>query len=391
MNQQKSVYTFQFVLLCLSTFLFFSSFNMIIPELPNYLQSLGGGKYIGLIIGLFTLTAGISRPFSGKLTDTIGRIPVMIFGATVCFIMGFLYPMAHTVLALLGIRLLHGFSTGFTPTGTSAYVADVVPAARRGEAMGLIGLCSSLGMACGPAIGSTLANHASIDIMFYASSAAAILSVLILSGMRETLQNRQAFRPSLLKLHWKGLFEPAVLAPCIVLLFTTFAYGAVLTLTAEVSDSLGLENRGIFFMFFTGASVAVRFFGGKASDRWGRVPVLKAGAAVLILSMLCIGFAQNIFMFLLGGVLFGLSSGVSSPTVFAWTIDLSHEQHRGRGLATMYIALEMGIGFGALISGWVYGNNPQNFPYAFGIGAALAAVALIYLLSGAHKRQLQTA
>lgn len=391
MEQQKSIFSLQFILLCLSTFLFFSSFNMIIPELPGYLESMGGGEYIGFIIGLFTLTAGLSRPFSGKLTDTIGRIPVMIFGATVCFIMGFIYPLANSVFALLAIRLLHGFSTGFTPTGTSTYVADVIPAARRGEAMGIIGLCSSLGMAVGPAIGSPIANHLSLEFMFYTSSAAAILSVLILSGMRETLENRQTFRPGLLKLKWKEIFEPAVLAPCIVQLFTTFSFGAILTLTPVMSDSLGLDNRGLFFTFFTVASVAVRFFGGKASDKYGRVPVLTIGAGVLVISMLTIGFAQNIFMFLFGGVLFGLAAGVSSPTVFAWTIDLSHEERRGRGLATMYISLEMGIGFGAVMSGWIYGGNPDNFPYAFGLGALLAACALAYLLSGAHKKQLKTA
>lgn len=391
MKKQPSIFSLQFVLLCLSTFLFFSSFNMIIPELPHYLESLGGGDHIGFIIGLFTLTAGLSRPFSGKLTDTIGRLPVMIFGAIVCFIMGFIYPLANTVLALLAIRLLHGFSTGFTPTGTSTYVADVTPAARRGEAMGIIGLCSSLGMAVGPAIGSPIARHFSLNVMFYCSSAAALLSVLILAGMRETLKTREPFRPELLKLKWKEVFEPAVLAPCIVLLFTTFSFGAVLTLSPVLSDVLGLENRGLFFTFFTLASVAVRFFAGKASDKYGRVPVLTVGAGILVLSMLCIGFAQNIFMFLFGGVLFGLSTGVSSPTVFAWTIDLSHEERRGRGLATMYISLEMGIGFGALISGWVYGSNPENFPYAFGIGAILAAAALVYLLSGIHKRQLKTA
>jgi MFS family permease len=391
MKKQQSLFSLQFTLLCLSTFLFFSSFNMIIPELPHYLESLGGGEYIGFIIGLFTLTAGLSRPFSGKLTDTIGRIPVMIFGASICFIMGFIYPLANTVLALLAIRLLHGFSTGFTPTGTSTYVADVTPAARRGEAMGIIGLCSSLGMAVGPALGSPIANLLSLEIMFYSSSAAAILSVLILAGMRETLPERQPFRPGLLKLKWKEIFEPAVIAPCIVLLFTTFSYGAVLTLSPVVSDTLGLENRGLFFTFFTAASVAVRFFAGKASDKYGRVPVLKIGAAVLVLSMLTIGFAQSIFVFLLGGVLFGLSAGVNSPTVFAWTVDLSHEQRRGRGLATMYIALEMGIGLGAVISGWIYSGDPENFPYSFGIGALLAACALAYLLSGKHKRQLKAA
>ena len=74
------VFGLQFWLLCLSSFLFFSSFNMIIPELPDYLTSLGGEEYKGLIISMFTLSAGLSRPFSGKLADTIGRIPVMVFG-----------------------------------------------------------------------------------------------------------------------------------------------------------------------------------------------------------------------------------------------------------------------------------------------------------------------
>lgn len=73
-------FTFQFALLCVSNFLFGTSFNMMIPELPGYLTLLGGAEYKGLIIALFTLMAGISRPFSGKLTDTVGRVPVMIFG-----------------------------------------------------------------------------------------------------------------------------------------------------------------------------------------------------------------------------------------------------------------------------------------------------------------------
>jgi MFS family permease len=139
------IFTVPFILLCLSSFLFFASFNMMIPELPAFLTGLGGAEYKGLIIALFTITAGISRPFSGKLTDTIGRVPVMALGSLVCFVCGFLYPMLQTVSAFLLLRLVHGFSTGFKPTGTSAYVADVVPADRRGEAMGWLGLSGTVG------------------------------------------------------------------------------------------------------------------------------------------------------------------------------------------------------------------------------------------------------
>jgi MFS family permease len=93
----KKPYTSQFWLLCVSALLFFASFNMLIPELPAYLTALGGAQYKGLIISLFTLTAMLSRPFSGKLADTIGRVPVIIAGSIVCFICSLVYPIVTTV------------------------------------------------------------------------------------------------------------------------------------------------------------------------------------------------------------------------------------------------------------------------------------------------------
>ena len=85
---------------------------MIIPELPGYLTSLGGAEYKGLIISLFAVTAMLSRPFSGKLADTIGRIPVMISGSIVCLICSLIYPVLSSVAGFLILRFVHGFSTG---------------------------------------------------------------------------------------------------------------------------------------------------------------------------------------------------------------------------------------------------------------------------------------
>ena len=132
---------------------------MIIPELPSYLTSLGGAEYKGLIISLFTITAMISRPFSGKLSDKIGRVPVMIFGSTVCIICSLIYPWLTSVTGFLWLRLVHGFSTGFTPTGQTEYLSDIIPQERRGEALGLLGTAGSLGMAGGPELGGTIANN----------------------------------------------------------------------------------------------------------------------------------------------------------------------------------------------------------------------------------------
>ena len=155
-SRKKKVYTLDFALLCLASVLFATSFNMIIPELPDYLTQLGGKEYKGLIISLFTTSALLSRPFSGKLSDTVGRVPVMAFGFVVCFIVGFMYPLLVSVIGFLFLRFLHGFSTGFTPTAINAYIADIIPADRRGEALGISGFFFSLGMALGPYLGGEI-------------------------------------------------------------------------------------------------------------------------------------------------------------------------------------------------------------------------------------------
>ncbi|RJE74185.1 MFS transporter [Reichenbachiella sp. MSK19-1] len=377
----NSIYSFQFGLLCLSGLLFFGSFNMIIPELPSHLSSMGGGAYKGLIIALFTVTAGLSRPFSGKLADRVGRVPVMIVGALVCGVAGLMYPLAGSVWAFLLLRLFHGFSTGFKPTGTSAYVADIIPGNKRGEAMGVLGFFGTVGMAMGPAIGPVIAQQFSLDVMFYASSFAAVLSVLILVGMKETLKEKEKLSWDHFVIQKNEIYEPKVFAPAFMMMVSVFAFGAILTVMPDISDQLALSNRGLFFTYYTVASLMVRIVAGKASDKFGRVPVLKLGCSIIFISLLLLANADTSVLLLATGVLYGVGAGLCSPTIFAWTIDLSDVDHRGRGMATMYIFLEIGIGSGALLGGWIYGNEFSNIPMIFYSCAAVVSVGFVYLFS----------
>ncbi len=380
MQKTTTYLTRQFWLLCLGSALFFASFNMIIPELPDYLTSLGGEDYKGLIISLFTLTAMASRPFSGKLTDTIGRIPVMVFGSAVCVVVSLLYPVLASVSGFLVLRFLHGMSTGFKPTATAAYIADIVPDHKRGEAMGVLGVFTSAGMAFGPALGGWIAAETSINLVFYAASAMGAVSILVIVGMKETLGQKQTFSPALLRVNPKEFYEPRVVGPSITFLLTAFSFGIVLTIVPDLSKHLGINNKGVFFSVFVIASLVVRLLAGKASDRFGRVTILKFSSLAIVIAMLAIGMADSKADFLFAAALFGLAVGTNSPTIFAWTIDLSDTKHRGKAMATMYIALEIGIGSGAFLSALVYDNKPENFNLAFWMGSVLAAVALLYLL-----------
>ena len=375
----------RFLVLGLSSFLFFVSFNMIVPELPAYLTTLGGEDYKGMIIGLFAISAGLARPFSGKLTDTIGRLPVLLIGCLVCVVLGFLYPLISSVFGFLLLRFLHGFSTGFKPTADVAYVSDIVPSHRRGEAMGIMGITNNLGMSVGPALGSEVAAAYGINILFYVSAVVAFLAVIVLFKLPETLVDKQKFTLRHLAVKKEDLFEPSVKLPALIMLLTVFSFGAVLTLVPDFAYHLGLKKQGYFFMVLTLTSLLVRLFSGKLSDRKGRRYVMMWGVAFLFFSMIVMALAKSVFVLFIAAALLGISTGFNSPTLFAWAIDLSNEKFKGRGMATLYIALEAGIAIGAFASAAIYNNLAANFFWAFATGAALALVAWMVLWMNYRK------
>jgi MFS family permease len=383
---QGRIYHRQFWLVCCSSLLFFASFNMLVPELPAYLTSLGGADYKGLIISLFTITAMLSRPFSGKLADKVGRVPVIIAGSAVCLVCSFIYPLLTTVSGFLILRLAHGFSTGFTPTGQTAYLSDIVPPERRGEAMGILGTAGALGMGAGPAIGGMLAIHFGISAMFYCSSVFALLSIVILANIRETLVERQKFTPGVLAISRTDLFEPRVLTPCLVMVLCSYAYGAVYTVIPDFGEAVGIRNKGLLFAAFTFASLVVRLIGGKASDRFGRKPVLFVSTSFIAISMLIIAFAETSTQLITGMTLYGFAQGATSPTLLAWAADLSHVNYKGRGIASLYIFMEFGIGIGAFASGLIYANQSSNFLLTFGVCGGLALLAFGYLTLSSRNR-----
>jgi MFS family permease len=352
---------------------------MIIPELPDYLTSLGGAEYKGLIISLFTVTAMLSRPFSGKLADKIGRVPVVMVGSIVCLICSLVYPVVATVSGFFLLRLVHGFSTGFTPTGQSAYLSDIIPSERRGEAMGFLGTAGTLGMASGPAIGGVLGNYFNINAVFYCSSALAFLSMIILINIKETLLEKHRFNIGLLKIKKVDLFEPKVLTPCLVMVLCAYSYGAIFTVLPDFGTYVGIKNKGLLFTFFTMASLIIRLIGGKASDHFGRREVLLCSSAVMVISMAVIALAENQIQLILGVTAYGLAQGATSPALLAWATDLSDKNFKGRALASLYIFMEFGIGVGALVSGFVYGNESSHFFRTFILCSALAFMAFLYL------------
>ncbi len=142
-------------------------------------------------------------------------------------------------------------------------------------------------------------------------------------------------------------------------------------------------------MVFTIASLLMRFMASKVSDVYGR-PVLKVSLVILCLALCCLGTWQTIAGFLSGTVIYGVATGMLSPAISAWTIDLSDDDKRGLSVATMYIGLEAGIGLGAFFSGWFFKDITTRIPYIFYGMGVMNALAVMYLFLYRTKKDILT-
>lgn len=386
----KRKYGRNFWILSFAMFLFMTSFNLILPELNQFISDLGGENQKGWIITLFTISAALSRPFSGKLSDTIGRKKVMNIGILVSFIIALLYPLSFSVWFFLILRFLHGFSAGFLPTGATALVTDILPSDQRGQAMGIWGTFISLGIGVGQSLGSWIYMHLGITNLFLISAVTVVLSGILIQYVRETLEVQQKFRPAHLKVTIKDVFEPSVLPAAMVMFLTAVSSGIIFVLAPDMSTFLGIQNKGYFFGIYVISTIIIRLLTSSLSDKIGRRKTLIIGLSILIISMLMVGFARSSEAFTFAAIIFGLATGISSPTLFAWTADLSHKDRRGVGAGTMFIALELGIMVGSLSTIFTYHNTLNSIPNAFLVGVFLAFAAVIYLLWHLKRRHSTT-
>lgn len=354
------------------------SFNIILPELNLFITNLGGIEKKGLIITLFTISAAISRPFSGKLSDTIGRKKVMIMGMIIAVLVTLVYPISGLASFLL-LRFIHGFAAGFLPTGATALITDILPPEKRGVGMGIWGTFTSVGIGFGQIFSSWITTNFGLTGLFFTGTAFAILCGVIVMFIKETLPKPQRFEWKHLKIGPTDIIDMNVFPAAVVMFASAISTGIVFVVTPDISEFLCIDNKGWFFGFYMISTIVIRLLASGLSDKIGRRKTLIIGQSFMVLSMTLIGFSHEWIQYTIGSIVFGISTGISSPTLFAWTADISSPERRGVGAGTIFIALEVGIMIGSFSTLAIYNSTIGSVLPSFLVGSSFAVFAVIYL------------
>ncbi len=353
---EEKIWSKNFIILCLVNVILFAGFFFLMPTLPLFLvEELGGREdQVGLVVGIFTLSAVLVRPITGLLLDHLGRRRMMLFSLLMYVLAVTGYLAASSIMLLLLLRLLHGAAFGMVTTGTGTVVADMVPERRRGEGLGYYGSFSIFAMVLGPIIGLFIAQQWSYSIMFMVCTGLSLVALALSLAVRypkDDRENKGSLFASLRE--WQNLFELRAVPYSIVVMGLAATFGGVVSYISLYAVQLGDgDMAGWYFFVYALALVTSRLFSGRIHDRKGPDLVVYPGLALYLLGVIMLGAAGGPVLFYMAAIFIGFGYGSIQPSLQAMVIQRAPDR-RGAATATFFTGIDIGIGFGAFILGFV--------------------------------------
>lgn len=364
-------------LLSMSSLLFSASYNILLPELPVYLIGIGGESYLGFIILLFTISALLARPLSGRLSDSKGGKFTIYIGLCVTLLVNLLYPWVTFISGFLLLRFLHGFSTGFAPTGYTFYAKGNFK--NRGKAISIQSAFYSAGMAVGPIFSSWIHTKFGMDYVFYSGAFLGLLAFLLILPLKE--KTTEVVRTNEKSNVW---IDFHIWRQSLVMFWVFLGFGILLVSSSLRSISLGFQNNGIFFIFFTLSTILIRLIIKNRIDVLPLKQLLIYGTILLIISSGLFSIWSHKIAFVLASIVYGAAMGLFIPSLNLWVLN-DNAGADGKALSTLYIFMELGIGLGSLLIGKLIIGFQSAFMLVFLVYGIISFALPIFFKTEARK------
>lgn len=365
------LFTSAFVFLSLSELAYFTTFGLMIPTVPLFAAGpLGVGPAgVGFVIGIFSVTALVLRPFVGRLTDRHGRRSFLLAGGLLFTVVTAAHLLATGLIFLMLLRILLGVAEAMFFVAAGAALVDLAPRDRLGEALSYNSLSLYLGIAVGPLLGELLVDVGGFRAAWIGGALLALLATLLALGVPETataLGKDEANSP---------LINRAVLLPGLEFCAGLIGAAGFLGFVALYTREVGMGGSGAVLGVYGAVVIVCRILFAKLPDR---VPPFRLGAVALVLCAVGLSIAS---IFRSGpGVFSGaavLAVGVAflTPAFYRGIISRVEATQVGAAVGTFSIFIDLGLGGGPMLLGLV--AAPAGIPAAFAVGAVLAALGAV--------------
>jgi len=373
-------------------------FGLVIPFLPGMARRLGAGDFVATMPGaVYSIMQFLFIPIWGRLSDRIGRRPVLLWSIGATSVGMALLGMAPTLPLMIAARVFSGIATANIAVA-QAYVADVTAPEHRARGMGIIGIAFGLGFILGPFVGGELSRFPVFGRegtlpSLVAAGLAAVNFMLALRTLPESLpaerRGKQLRRAVPLDI---GALRAAVAVPGVgVAVAVNFAMvlwfaGMEQTFRLFTADGFGMSDAATGRIFGVVGIVGAIVQGGlvrRLAPRFGEARLVHWGVWIQAAAFALLGFstdfgAWGVLALYTSAGMIALGNGLTTPSLPAFASRRASTTTQGVTLGALQSAAALARAVGPLVGGAFYAAVDPRAPYLAG-AVGLAAAALLAL------------
>lgn len=365
------------IILFLTMFIVMVGFGVIMPILPFYAESMGAtATHLGLLFAAYSVVQFLFAPSWGRLSDRIGRKPVLLIGLFGFGVSFLLFGLATELWMLFAARILGGILSAATLPTVLAYVADTTDTKSRGGGMGVIGAAMGMGITFGPVIGGYL-GEIDASLPFYFSALLAILVSIFAffflpesRSKRDQAESRQAnHRRNNLGEIWTALYGPIgfVLILAFLASFASANLEGTFALFSEVHLGFGEAEMGTLFgimgivMALTQAFLVGPFINRLGEERMIQIGLIFSAGGFLVLLL-----TYNLVSVAAVMAVMGVGNAALRPAVNSLASKLVPASEQGAAMGVVSSYNSLGRIFGPIVGGVLFDVLGYQWPYLFG-------------------------
>jgi predicted MFS family arabinose efflux permease len=363
----------------LTVFIDLMGFGIVMPILPYYAQRFGAhGLGYGALVGAFSLMQFLATALLGRLSDRVGRRPILLATMLLNAAGYVLFAFAPSYSLLLLSRLVSGFAGG-NISAAQAYVADITSAEDRSKGMGLIGMAFGLGFIVGPGIGVVAAHyggHAGPGLVAAGLSLVNLVSAywILPESLKEEHRTARDIWPFG---HMAvALAHPELRALMLVWGIAPFAFaGYTVALPLWAAASLGWKERELGVFFVVVGTVAALVQGGLfrvLTKRVGDRALLIAGMVGMALAIGAVPFLASSGALYAWTVVLAFSNSIMSPAAAGLVSTFAAANEQGTVLGVAQSLAALGRFSGPVMIGGVYDRVAPTAAFVAAAGVMLA-------------------
>ncbi len=375
----------QYLTIFLTCFIDILGFGIVIPVLPLYAEHFGAtAVQIGALVGIFSLAQFFFAPIWGKVSDRVGRKPVLLLGLMGTVAGYLLMGMAHTVLMLFVARLIDGIS-GANIGAAQAYLADISTPENRAKAMGLLGAAFGLGFVFGPALGgwaSVTFNYAAPMFIAAALALANFFFVLFFlpesRGVEAIGKRSEPLFPHLLDHVERRTYAWSVASYFLVIVGFSMmtAIFALLLLHRFGLDALHtgyiFAGVGVLGVIIQGGLI------GRLVRRFGEAALAFVGTIFMFAGLCGLALSPGVAWVFVATAAVGIGNSLLMPTLSALASRSADANWQGRALGVMQSSGSLARWVGPMIAGLLLSAQLHRGSGVYALWPLLASAACLF-------------